>query len=89
MKNQLLNLLSSWFFIEVFMQKHPLFDQLYARLSEPRKFMQVLLGPRQVGKTTLALQVADALDKPTHYVSADIATLQDLAWIEQQWEIAR
>ena len=71
------------------MKKRPIFKQLLSRLEEPRKFIQVLLGPRQVGKTTLALQVADELKKPCHYISADFATLQDLAWLQQQWEIAR
>lgn len=59
------------------------------RLREPRQFIQVLLGPRQVGKTTLALQVIEELGKPFHFVSADTATLQDLTWLNQQWDIAR
>ena len=71
------------------MQKRPIFNQLIERIREPRSFIQVLLGPRQVGKTTLALQVTESLDKPFHFVSADMVTLQDLAWLQQQWEIAR
>ncbi|MCF7799984.1 AAA family ATPase [Candidatus Babeliales bacterium] len=71
------------------MQKRPIFDLILKRIQESRKFIQVLLGPRQVGKTTLALQVAEELDKPFYYVSADTATLQDLTWLQQQWEIAR
>ncbi|MFA6535215.1 MAG: ATP-binding protein [Candidatus Babeliales bacterium] len=71
------------------MQRRPIFDQLIARVQEPRRFIQVLLGPRQVGKTTLALQVMEALDKPFHFISADMATLQDLSWLQQQWEVAR
>lgn len=71
------------------MKKRPIFQKLIERLKEPRKFIQVLLGPRQVGKTTLALQAAKALKKTYHYASADMATLQDLAWLQQQWEIAR
>jgi predicted AAA+ superfamily ATPase len=38
------------------MRKRPMFQELIKRLGEPRKFIQVLLGPRQVGKTTLAMQ---------------------------------
>ena len=71
------------------MQKRPVFKQILNRVQEPRRFMQVLLGPRQVGKTTLALQVTKALDRPYHFVSADTATLQDFAWLQQQWEVAR
>ena len=59
------------------------------RLAEPRRFIQVLSGPRQVGKTTLARQLIDAIDFPAHYASADAPTLQHQTWIEQQWQIAR
>ena len=31
----------------------PQFKTLFSRLSEPRRFIQVVAGPRQVGKTTL------------------------------------
>jgi len=51
--------------------------------------MQVLSGPRQVGKTTLARQLIDAIEFPAHYASADTPTLQPQAWVEQQWQIAR
>jgi len=59
------------------------------RLQEKRRFLQVLAGPRQVGKTTLALQVMEELKLPAHYVSADEPTLRDRAWIGQQWDVAR
>lgn len=71
------------------MKKRPIYQELIQRLNEPRKFIQVLLGPRQVGKTTLAVQVAEEIQKPVHYISADIATLEDLSWIRAQWELAR
>ncbi|MBM4372579.1 MAG: ATP-binding protein [Deltaproteobacteria bacterium] len=62
---------------------------LERRLAEPRRFMQVLLGPRQTGKTTIVRQVREALTGPSHYASADETGLQPRAWLEQQWEIAR
>lgn len=71
------------------MKKRPVFKQLISRLKEPRRLIQVLLGPRQVGKTTLAMQAIKEAGKPYHYVSADLATLQNLSWIQQQWEVAR
>ncbi len=71
------------------MKKRPIYHQLLQRILEPRRFIQVLLGPRQVGKTTLALQVAKAIKKPSHYISADLAPLENIAWIQQQWEVAR
>ena len=42
------------------MFKRTLFETLVARLDEPRGFMQVLIGPRQVGKTTLIRQALAA-----------------------------
>jgi hypothetical protein len=42
-------------------------------------FIQVLAGPRQVGKTTLVRQVLAATVLPSHYASADDPTLRDRA----------
>lgn len=56
---------------------------------EPRRFIQVLAGPRQAGKTTLAVQIIQASGLPAHYASADEPTLRDRGWIEAQWEIGR
>lgn len=70
-------------------KKRKPFEMLLKRLQEPRRFIQCLIGPRQVGKTTLARQVADELARPSRYVSADLATLQDTSWLQQQWDIAR
>jgi hypothetical protein len=71
------------------MFKRPIHGMLMERMSESRRFIQVLYGPRQSGKTTLAHQVMSDLDIPSHYASADEPTLKDRTWIEQQWEIAR
>jgi hypothetical protein len=71
------------------MFKHPLHEAVVTRLIEPRRFIQVLSGPRQVGKTHLARQVIQDVKLPAHYASADFPVLRDLAWLEQQWETAR
>ena len=62
---------------------------LYQRITEKRRFIQVLAGPRQTGKTTMALQLRDELEIPVHYVSSDEPALKDQSWIEQQWEVVR
>lgn len=67
----------------------PLALELRARLVEPRRFIHALMGPRQVGKTTLVQQVAEDLDMRVRYASADEPTLQGGTWIAQQWEAAR
>lgn len=64
-------------------------DLLASRLDEPRRFLQVVAGPRQVGKSTLVEQVTGALDLPVRYVSADEPTLRGGDWIAQQWEALR
>ncbi|MFC6195090.1 ATP-binding protein [Dyadobacter subterraneus] len=58
-------------------------------MNEPRRFIQVLMGPRQVGKTTLITQLIQRLTVNTHFVSADAVLIADSSWLEQQWEIAR
>lgn len=62
---------------------------LAARLAEPRRFIQVVAGPRQVGKSTLVQQVTDASALPVRQASADEPTLRGADWIAQQWEAAR
>lgn len=65
------------------------FGTVLARVREARRFIQVLAGPRQAGKTTVARQVLDEVGVPAHYASADEPALRDGAWIEAQWEIGR
>ena len=57
---------------------------LFDRFLEPRRFIQVLYGPRQVGKTTIAQQLLDKICFKSIYASADLPTLEDTFWIEQQ-----
>ncbi len=72
------------------MTRQTIHDELLKRLKERRRFLQVLAGPRQVGKTTLVRQVMAASHMPVHYVSADEPMLRgDRTWLEQQWDIAR
>ncbi len=62
---------------------------LATRLGEPRRFLQVVSGPRQAGMTTLVEQVLAALERPGVFVSADEPALRDTAWLSAQWERAR
>ena len=69
--------------------RRPQAADLAERLAEPRRFVQVVAGPRQVGKSTLVQQVTSELDVPVRYVSADEPTLRGADWINQQWEAVR
>ena len=62
---------------------------LAERLAEPRRFLHVVAGPRQVGKSTLVQQVTGELGIPVRHASADEPTLRGTDWIRQQWEAAR
>lgn len=62
---------------------------LAARLTEPRRFLQVVAGPRQVGKTTLVHQVLSGSRRPHVFVTADEPALRDASWLTAQWERAR
>lgn len=61
---------------------------LLNRLKEPRKFIQVLMGPRQVGKTTMVQQLLPDIGFDYIFESAD-AIVTDVLWLEQVWETAR
>lgn len=62
---------------------------LVGRLREPHRHLQVVAGPRQVGKTTLVEQALAEIERPHWFVSADEPALRDRAWIAAQWERAR
>ncbi len=65
------------------------YDELRERLLEPRQFIQVLAGPRQVGKTTLVAQVCEALPVTVVSESADSIEPTDTDWIRRTWIAAR
>ena len=47
------------------------YQEVKDRLEEPRMFIQVISGPRQVGKSTLVDQVLDKITLPYDSYSAD------------------
>lgn len=51
--------------------------------------MQVLAGPRQVGKSTLVGQVLREVTVPYTFENADGVTPEDTDWIRRVWESAR
>ena len=65
------------------------FRTLKERILEPRKFMQVLAGPRQVGKSTLVWQVLEQVSIPHAVEVADAIDPKDSDWIRRIWEAAR
>jgi len=67
----------------------PLVAQLEQRLASPPNLMQLVVGPRQVGKTTAARRVAARWQGPVHFAAADLPLPPGAEWIETQWALAR
>lgn len=69
--------------------KRPQFAEVFDRMNEPRKFIQVLAGPRQVGKSTLIDQVLAECQIPHYLYNADGVGENDTDWIRRIWESTR
>ena len=65
------------------------YQEVISRLHERRRFIQVLAGPRQVGKSTLISQVLQAIDIPYSSHSSEDTPNATNAWITDVWEDAR
>lgn len=59
------------------------------RMSEKRRFIQVIAGPRQVGKTTTIRQWLSEKTTPALFVTADNQKAGSNNLIGQQWQAAR
>ena len=71
------------------MFKRPQFSILQSRIEEPRRFIQVLSGPRQVGKSTMVKQVLKEISIPYLLFTADNESPENTAWISEVWATAR
>jgi len=65
------------------------YNTLKERIEEPRKFIQVIAGPRQVGKSTLVSQVLRQIELAYMMEVADGVDSKDTDWIRRVWESAR
>jgi uncharacterized protein len=61
--------------------------EISTRMKQKKQFIQVILGPRQVGKTTFIKLFVSKNKKEYHYVSAD--GVAESNWIFEQWQWAR
>lgn len=62
---------------------------LRTRIAEPRRFIQVVVGPRQVGKSTMVKQVLETINVPFHHATADNVPASNPQWISEMWDVAR
>lgn len=71
------------------MFKRVYYQRIKERLEEPRKLIQIVMGPRQVGKTTVVKQVVKDVNIPILMFSADNVPDSSSNWITECWEGAR
>ncbi len=71
------------------MYKRAEYQTIKSRLEEPRKFIQVVIGARQIGKSTVVKQVITDLDAPCQFFSADNVPATNSAWISDCWAAVR
>jgi uncharacterized protein len=62
---------------------------LRSRLNEKLNFLQVVIGPRQIGKTTGLQQIVKEWEGPSLYVTADEVINPSSEWLKLQWQRAR
>jgi len=62
--------------------------QLEKRLCDEAPLIQVLVGPRQVGKTTGMRQLLKRTSGKYHYANADDLLVTDRTWLLEQWQKA-
>ena len=68
--------------------ERPFVAQLERRLCGEAPLIQVLIGPRQVGKTTGMRQLLARYPGPSHYANADDLLVTDRTWLLEQWQKA-
>ena len=71
------------------MIKRTIYQKIADRLDEPRMLIQVLYGPRQVGKTTLVTQYLETTNTPHLFATADDIIGNDQVWLRETWATAR
>lgn len=71
------------------MYKRSIYHTIIKRMEEHRMFIQVVMGPRQIGKSTVVKQVLDDLGKPYLLYSADTIPSTSPKWISECWANAR
>ena len=71
------------------MYKRTEYQTITDRLKEQRRFIQVVMGARQIGKSTVVKQVLKDLDAPYQFYSADNVPATNSAWISNCWAAVR
>jgi uncharacterized protein len=75
-------------FVILPMYKRRFVARLEERFQSEAPLIQVLIGPRQVGKTTGVRQFLQRSQRPFCYANADDVLVSDRNWLLEQWQKA-
>ena len=68
--------------------ERPVVTEIFKGLGMKKKLLHIMTGPRQVGKTTAALQIEVKWNGPVVNASADLPLPPEPEWIRSHWERA-
>ena len=71
------------------MYRRKQYNILHERIAEPRRFIQVIAGPRQVGKSTMVKQIVKEVTIPYTLETADAIETDNAEWISNVWNTVR
>jgi predicted AAA+ superfamily ATPase len=86
--SKIIAIIFNFCYINTMSYQRQLANTLRDVLARPISVIHVLVGPRQVGKTTIARQIENSLGIPAVYATADSPSQLDHSWIETQWRRA-
>lgn len=68
--------------------KRDIEDSLLDKIKSLPELIHVIIGPRQVGKTTAIKKVISAYKKTSKYITADGTQFKTASWLELEWGMA-
>ena len=71
-----------------YLYERPIVKRILQGFRSDKKLLQIITGPRQVGKTTSAIQIADKWKGPVVNATADSPLPPGPEWIRAQWNLA-
>ena len=71
-----------------FTYERPIVDRVLQGLAAKKRLLQIIIGPRQVGKTTASIQIAEKWKGPVVNATADSPLPPGPEWIRAQWNLA-
>ncbi|MBN1831663.1 MAG: ATP-binding protein [Deltaproteobacteria bacterium] len=68
--------------------ERPVVKKILKVFESEKRLLQILTGPRQVGKTTAAIQISKKWDGPVINATADLPLPPGPEWVRAQWNLA-